>query len=351
MTDQPGRPEEQLPARRPDAVPAPAERFTAPPSAHAFELTPERAAGIVRQTANARWVGFLAILVVVLFVIVYYFYELGVPGVPNSSRLGNEVLAQQVTSIERGYDIYQANCARCHGVNGQGFANSAGAPPLNEQDKLFAHLNPTYLANVLREGGRYVCGNATSLMPVWSSDNGGPLNYQQIDDLIAFIRALNTQTYIVRDPSTDEPVIDPTTGKVETFTGWVDPTYKPAPGATPFPDCWSSAFSSGASSGASPAATPAPGATVVDITAQNIAFTTTSVTAPAGKPFAIVFDNQDSGVPHNVEIKDSTGAVVFKGAIVTGVIKTTYDVPALAAGTYPFQCTVHPNMTGTLTVK
>ena len=31
--------------------------------------------------------------------------------------------------------------------------------------------------------------------------------------------------------------------------------------------------------------------------------------------------------------------------------ETTYAVPALAAGTYPFVCTVHPNMTGTLTVQ
>ena len=29
----------------------------------------------------------------------------------------------------------------------------------------------------------------------------------------------------------------------------------------------------------------------------------------------------------------------------------TYSVPALAAGTYTFICIVHPNMTGTLTVK
>jgi plastocyanin len=29
----------------------------------------------------------------------------------------------------------------------------------------------------------------------------------------------------------------------------------------------------------------------------------------------------------------------------------TYDVPALPAGTYTFICIVHPNMTGTLTVK
>jgi mono/diheme cytochrome c family protein/plastocyanin len=349
MTDQPETPpERRLPARRPDAQPAPAPRFSAPASAHAFELTPERAAGIVRQSASARWVGFLATLIVVIFVIGYYFYELGVPGLAGTKRLDKEIEHQQVVAVERGYNIYQANCARCHGANGEGFANEAGAPALNDQAKLFAHLNPQYLESVLREGGRYVCGNAKSLMPVWSSDNGGPLNYAQIDDLIAFLRATNDKTYTVRDPATNEPVHDPATGKVKTFTGWRDPNYKPAPSSSPYPDCWSSA--AGGASPAPAASLPA-GATTIKETAQNTAFLQTELTAPADKPFGIAFDNQDPSVPHNIEIKDSTGAAVFKGDIFPGVATHTYSVPALKAGTYPFQCTVHPNMTGTLTVK
>jgi len=350
MTDQPETPpERRLPARRPDAQPAPAPRFSAPASAHAFELTPERAASIVRQSDSARWIGFLATLIVVLFVIVYYFYELGVPGVAGTKRLDKEIEQQQVVAVQRGYNIYQANCARCHGASGQGFANEAGAPPLNDQAKLFAHLNADYLESVLREGGRYVCGNAKSLMPLWSDENGGPLNYVQIDDLIVFLRATNDKTYTVRDPATNEPVIDPATGKPMTFTGWRDPNYKPPPGSTPYPDCWSSALAGGASPSAA-ASLPA-GATTIKLTAQNTAFTETQLTTPADKPFGIVFDNQDTSVPHNVEIKDSTGASVFKGEIFPGVGTRTYSVPALKAGTYPFVCTVHPNMTGTLTVR
>ena len=44
---------------------------------------------------------------------------------------------------------------------------------------------------MLTVGGRYVCGNPNSRMPVWSNEGNppGPLNYKQIDDLIAFIRA------------------------------------------------------------------------------------------------------------------------------------------------------------------
>jgi plastocyanin len=87
----------------------------------------------------------------------------------------------------------------------------------------------------------------------------------------------------------------------------------------------------------------------VQISALNIAFEQTDVTAPADSAFTISFDNKEA-VPHNVEIKDGSGASVFKGDIVTGPKVTDYQVPALKAGSYTFNCSVHPNMTGTLTV-
>ena len=39
----------------------------------------------------------------------------------------------------------------------------------------------------------------------------------------------------------------------------------------------------------------------------------------------IDFDNEDAGTPHNIEIKDSTGAVKFQGATFTGVATQPYD--------------------------
>src|SRR3954447_16199499 len=263
MTDTPGpppegqlpvepEPEQRLPAVRPPVEPAPVERFSSPPAVRRFELTPERAAQVVRSSSNARWVGFLAVVVVILFVAIYWFYELGLPGGVTESRLGSEQDAQQVTAVERGYNLYEANCARCHGANGEG----AIGPTLNRQDKLFAHLSVDYINNMLVAGGRYACGNVNSVMPVWSNEGHppGPLNYVQIEDLIAFIRAPNTDTYTIRDPSLGEPKLDPVTGKVRTFTGWVDVNYKPAPGATPYPACWKDEFNtaSAAPSGSGP---------------------------------------------------------------------------------------------------
>lgn len=356
MSDRPATPGERLPIERP-VEPAPVERFSAPASAHAFGLTPERAAGIVRQSASARTVGFLAILVVVLFVTIYYLYELGFPSVlkglpfvPAESRLAAETEDQQVTLVEAGYNIFQANCARCHGEQGQGGIG----PVLNDQSKLFSHLSEGYLRNVLIVGGRYVCGNANSLMPAWAdiSSPPGPLNYMQINELIAFLRATNEREYLVRDPGLLEPVVDASTGQEKTFTGWRDPAWEPAPDATPVPACWADAFASGG--GATPAPTMSGGggtaAATLELGAQNIAYDTAELQAPADKPFEIVFANNDAGIPHNVEILDANRTSVWKGDIFNGVETRTYQVPALAAGTYSFVCTVHPNMMGTLTV-
>jgi plastocyanin len=85
--------------------------------------------------------------------------------------------------------------------------------------------------------------------------------------------------------------------------------------------------------------------------AYQIAFTTTDVAAPAGQPFTIDFDNQDVGVPHDVDIRDASNTVVEDSQPFPGAAKRQIPVDPLEAGTYTFFCSVHPNMTGTLTVQ
>lgn len=129
-----------------------------------------------------------------------------------------------------------------------------------------------------------------------------------------------------------------------TSAGW---TFAPPPSATPVP----SAEASGGSSPAAGSAAPSAPAADVTISASNIAFEQTSVTAPAGKPFTLLFVNKDASVPHDVYIKNSGGSDVFEGAIVTGPAQMVYNVPSLPAGSYTFVCSVHSNMTGTLVVQ
>ena len=85
------------------------------------------------------------------------------------------------------------------------------------------------------------------------------------------------------------------------------------------------------------------------IAAQNIAFDTTESRRPPDTAFQIQFDEQRRGIPHNVAIHDQRNAEVFKGEIFNGPAETDLRRPGPAAGEYTFVCTVHPNMTGTLT--
>lgn len=143
-----------------------------------------------------------------------------------------------------------------------------------------------------------------------------------------------------------------------TAPGWTYAPPTPTPAATPAASGGAASAAPGASAGASvapdasaPAASGGGNAAgAVQIAALNIAWVNPEVNAPADAPFVIDFDNQDSGIPHNVVIKNSMNADVFTGEIVTGPVKTQYQVPALTAGDYVFVCAVHPNMTGNLHV-
>jgi mono/diheme cytochrome c family protein/uncharacterized cupredoxin-like copper-binding protein len=205
-------------------------------------LTEERSAQIVRQSGNARRVAFLAIFLLVFFIPLYWFYAIGVPALGIGGDLARVSQEQYITDVSRGYALFQTNCATCHGVDGKG---GVGAP-LNDQMALYnaytptgdpgtGHLNPLYIETVLAKGGRFVCGDAKSVMPVWAQPVG-PLNYRQIEELIAFLGA-TTETTWVYVPHVAEGEVGPTPEPVE-VRGWRDPNFKPAPDATPVPACW-----------------------------------------------------------------------------------------------------------------
>ena len=106
---------------------------------------------------------------------------------------------------------------------------------------------------------------------------------------------------------------------------------------------------SGASGNGGPAKSAAPDA--LQISAKDLKFSTSTLTAPAAKAFQIVFDNQESA-PHNVAIyKDASAAEkVLVEEPFSGPAVVVYEVPALGSGTYFFRCDVHPDMSGSLTV-
>lgn len=108
---------------------------------------------------------------------------------------------------------------------------------------------------------------------------------------------------------------------------------------------------------ATPIPVPSGGPTgsVVELTAVSATegFDPSELTAPADTAFTIQFDNVDKAAPHNVAIRAaSPDGKDWIGLPIAGPgQKATYSVPPIAAGSYTFYCSVHANMTGTLTVK
>jgi plastocyanin len=83
----------------------------------------------------------------------------------------------------------------------------------------------------------------------------------------------------------------------------------------------------------------------ISISAQNIAFNTSSVSVPAGSQVTVKFDNKDNGIPHTFSVyKDSSASqAIFKGQAITGPATTTYTFTApTTPGTYYFRCDIHP---------
>ena len=100
-------------------------------------------------------------------------------------------------------------------------------------------------------------------------------------------------------------------------------------------------------------AVPAP-STQLNLVASSVRFEQPALIAPAGI-ITIAFDNRDEGVPHNVHIfagTSASGADVGSTEIQTGAVQQTLALGDLVAGSYFFQCDVHPSqMMGTLTVS
>ncbi len=94
------------------------------------------------------------------------------------------------------------------------------------------------------------------------------------------------------------------------------------------------------------------------VDSANTGFAETTLTAPADTEFTIHFVNDDAGIPHNVQIfegSSASGTPVFApedNELITGPAEVDYEIPALPAGTYTYNCVVHATtMVGTLTVQ
>ena len=90
------------------------------------------------------------------------------------------------------------------------------------------------------------------------------------------------------------------------------------------------------------AANDQPAAASTEIRIDNFSFGPRTVTVPIGAP--ITWINQDD-IPHTSVSTDG----VFKSKVMDTGEKFSYTFTK--AGTYPYYCTIHPKMTGEVTVK
>jgi plastocyanin len=281
--------------------------------------------------------GILLIVIMAVWIPVYWLRE--------AKANEQDLITLQQQSIERGRlttmpgseeNQLGFNCERCHGkelAGGLNVYNGAIVQVPNLQTvcggAAYGHPLITGTDDIVNTIAQ---GREGTDMPSWSVLYKGAMNDLQIQDLVNYIISIQTV------PDSDNLCTNPN-----------------AAAASPSP-------SPSASASASPSTSPSPSASAggegqsgaLSLTAQNIQFSPTSLSAPANQPFIIEFDNKDSAVQHNVAIfqgADANAPVVFRGDLVTGPTTVTYQVTALAAGTYYFHCDVHPTMNGTLTVS
>lgn len=79
------------------------------------------------------------------------------------------------------------------------------------------------------------------------------------------------------------------------------------------------------------------------VAALNVAFDRSEIAVPAARAFILVLHNRET-LPHNISIyRDAAYKErVFEGEVFDRPGTRWYPVPALAPGTYFFQCDVHP---------
>ena len=86
---------------------------------------------------------------------------------------------------------------------------------------------------------------------------------------------------------------------------------------------------------------------VITLSADNLQFNANCLELPAGTEVTISFANLDTEA-HNLAIytDDTTDTQLWIGDIISGGESVDYTVPAMDAGTYYFECNVHPAMNG-----
>jgi mono/diheme cytochrome c family protein len=96
----------------------------------------------------------------------------------DGSRRDRALASRDQALMSQGGELWGANCASCHGINGEGVS----APALNSQEFL-SSVTDEQIEGIIAGG---IPGTA---MPSWLNEYGGPLTDEQIAALVTYIRS------------------------------------------------------------------------------------------------------------------------------------------------------------------
>ncbi len=145
--------------------------------------------------------GVVAVLALAFFTVFYWLTDgARLQATSQQQEESEHEYALSVFGPPSGEQPAAANCARCHGANGEGGPipgdpNGRQAPSLRSErivERL--RVNPLYVNLVIRYGGIVVSGDPNSPMPAWDPEAGGPLTKEQIDALTALVESWAEET-------------------------------------------------------------------------------------------------------------------------------------------------------------
>lgn len=127
-----------------------------------------------------------------IFFPVYWIYEIG--------RLEDATQQQYVESVVAGEELYQANCAECHGQDLQGGAAPSpyegGEPwPAPQLSNFVARYSNNENVSDVEQflHNTIYWGRPGTPMPAWGQNAGGPLTDDELEDVESFILANQVQ--------------------------------------------------------------------------------------------------------------------------------------------------------------
>ncbi|MEK7248315.1 MAG: cytochrome c, partial [Chloroflexota bacterium] len=132
------------------------------------------------------------LMVGVVGTLFYYMFDSGTDifGITLGDRQAAANERQEVTNAERGAFLFARYCRACHGLTGQGAAERAGLPgsQLNTPANYPPELPDSQLLDKQQRISATIrCGRVGTQMPPWSIEEGGALNFFQIEQLVALI--------------------------------------------------------------------------------------------------------------------------------------------------------------------